>query len=567
MRNFTSQALAGMALVMGVLPVAATAGVPAKRAQSENLTPRYSAQTRVIPADPASETWKEIGEGILRDDVVTSYYIIDNEQFPVRLQESEQQPGRYRMVNAYHNFTVLHSLYPEGMVYPEDKEVTIVVDATDPDHVFMECGLIGTYIGGDAAVPQDGFLWSKAGDYMTENIGSLDYEDFLRVCGRLRNGAITFPVNGLLFQAYEGALDSEGNPKVGDDWVVVNNNGMFRLMLPGAPMVDMNIDLLGVTDDLQSVRYSFKLDKDIDHALATLILGNDVATAVEQIISGETDCVTITSDGVYEFPYDGDGLYTLVAVPYTADGTACYETTLSRTFDYDQSEWTKVGKATYTEGVLSANEMNDWGFIISSQTYDVQIEQNRQRPGLIRMVDPYGPGYAYATANNYDTSRKFYIEIDANDQQHVFLNETTDYIGLDLGYGPLAIWSKASRKLDESFDGMTIDEVIAEEEKTGEKVFGWVEDNTVRFPVNSLLLKFPFVRPDTWYWANRNGSFALRLPKDLLPNGVGETFVSDTNAPAEYYTLDGMKVDSSALTEGIYIVRKGSKAWKEVVRR
>ena len=40
----------------------------------------------------------------------------------------------------------------------------------------------------------------------------------------------------------------------------------------------------------------------------------------------------------------------------------------------------------------------------------------------------------------------------------------------------------------------------------------------------------------------------------------------DTNLPAEYFNLQGIRVDASSLVPGIYIVRQGSNVAKMLVR-
>jgi len=45
-----------------------------------------------------------------------------------------------------------------------------------------------------------------------------------------------------------------------------------------------------------------------------------------------------------------------------------------------------------------------------------------------------------------------------------------------------------------------------------------------------------------------------------------DTPVVDTDAAAEYYNLQGMRVDSAALAPGLYIVRQGGKTFKQIVR-
>ena len=47
--------------------------------------------------------------------------------------------------------------------------------------------------------------------------------------------------------------------------------------------------------------------------------------------------------------------------------------------------------------------------------------------------------------------------------------------------------------------------------------------------------------------------------------GIDE-IVTDAGEPAEYYSLSGLPVDASALTPGLYIVRRGNTVTKELVK-
>ncbi len=52
----------------------------------------------------------------------------------------------------------------------------------------------------------------------------------------------------------------------------------------------------------------------------------------------------------------------------------------------------------------------------------------------------------------------------------------------------------------------------------------------------------------------------------VLGNGSGVTITVDTDAPVEYFTLQGMRVDNATLQPGIYICRKGGKSYKVLVK-
>lgn len=88
-----------------------------------------------------SETWKPIGTGLIRDDVITSFYIQDSFwEFPAEIEESEQTPGRYRILNAYKNCPSVG-----GPEFPAVDNY-LVVDASDPVHVYIEPACVNYYI-------------------------------------------------------------------------------------------------------------------------------------------------------------------------------------------------------------------------------------------------------------------------------------------------------------------------------------------------------------------------------------------------------------------------------------
>lgn len=66
-----------------------------------------------------------------------------------------------------------------------------------------------------------------------------------------------------------------------------------------------------------------------------------------------------------------------------------------------------------------------------------------------------------------------------------------------------------------------------------------------------------------WLVFNRIGM----VNNTSVPTGIeGIATEADGNAPAEYYNMSGMRVNGDNLTPGIYIVRKGSKTTKILVR-
>ena len=57
----------------------------------------------------------------------------------------------------------------------------------------------------------------------------------------------------------------------------------------------------------------------------------------------------------------------------------------------------------------------------------------------------------------------------------------------------------------------------------------------------------------------------IQIPEQATQTGVSMTAV-DEDAPVEFYNLQGLKVNASALTPGIYISRQGASASKVLVK-
>lgn len=153
---------------------------------------------------------KIYGYAAYTEDLVTTFFAVPNLTFPTRLQERDDMPGYFRMVNTYGaNYPALE----EGQWDPEN-DYYIYIDATDPDKVYIpEACNTGMDVNYGFC-----YVWSMVGlgmkrerqDYIDGNYGT--YE----------NGVITFPKGALLF----------GMEKYNDlGFYDSNNNGAFRLVV------------------------------------------------------------------------------------------------------------------------------------------------------------------------------------------------------------------------------------------------------------------------------------------------------------------------------------------------
>ena len=545
-------------LAMGAsLAMTASAVTPAKAILNDANAYKAS---KVVKAADDTETWKNIGKGLFRENLVHVYWLFN--QYPeieVEIQESEQTPGRYRLVNPYAN-------YPDYIGSPgcTEGDSYIYINASDPKHVYIEMSPTG-YIVGDE---QELLIWSKADDYYNNLYGDWEEADKDGVCGQLRDGSIMFPHGGVLANLY--AMDS-GKPFDPSDYAEMWRPGddMFRVLLPGALNLDVFSTFVGYNKEANTVQYSISLGDDITSAKMALVEGQDAEQMVKDVIDGKIASTVITETKNYDLPFPGDGMYTIVVVPYVGEEVKEYKAfTSTREFAYDESEWRKTGQASYTEGILSSCELNSWGLNMAECTYAVEVEENVARPGYLRMVNAYNTtDYPESRGHSIDTSRNYYIYIDATDPDHVVLEQTpeSEGIGLNMGYGKIYFATRGQRYLDNP----DLANSLGYTTEMCKAIMGKFFNDEITFPKEALNVRMD-VAPMTWYYANEKGNFKLAFqPGQIIgeqSSGVENVNIDDVNAPVEYYRIDGTRVSASQLTPGIYVVRQGSKTSKQVIR-
>ena len=546
-------------LAMGAsLAMTASVVTPAKAVLNDANA--YKAAKVAKASTDDTDTWKNVGKGLFRENLMHVYYLYNEyPEVQVDIQESEQTPGRYRLVNPYAN-------YPNYIGSPgcTEGDSYIYINASDPQHVYIEMSPTG-YIAGE---DQELLIWSIADDYYNNLYGDWTQADKEGICGKLRDGSIMFPGGAVLTNLFDMTSGKPFSPEdYPDGWRPCN--AMFRVMLPGALNLDVFSTFVGYNKEANTVQYSISLGSDVTSAKMALVEGQDTEQMVKDIIDGKIASTVITETKNYDLPFPGDGMYTMVVVPYVGEDVKEYKAfTSTQEFAYDESEWRKTGQAQYTEGILSANELTSWGIVMAECTYAVDVEENVARPGYLRMVNAYNTNdYPESRGYSIDTSRNYYIYIDATDPDHVVLEQTpeSEGIGLNLGYGKIYFATRGQRYLDDP-DWATSLGLTPEQCKA---MMGKFMNDEITFPKDGLQLRMD-VAPKTWYYANEKGNFKLAFqPGQILgvqSTGVGSVNIDDVNAPVEYFRIDGTRVSASQLTPGIYVVRQGSMTSKQVIR-
>lgn len=152
----------------------------------------------------------------------------------------------------------------------------------------------------------------------------------------------------------------------------------------------------------------------------------------------------------------------------------------------DEIPWESLGMATYTDDCIAPL----FGQPVSSHPVEVLV--NKGKPGIFRLVDPYGPNFAlFPNAISHETGT--HIDIDATDPEGVWI-EGWQSTGLDVGYGVMSITSMAWYQTTK-----------AEAKDAG--LCGVLTDGVITFPANGLIVKMG----GKVNYANTNGEWKLDL--------------------------------------------------------
>lgn len=187
----------------------------------------YNAATFEFTLGPSE--WTSIGTGLYTDYIVSNNFTPDGVnpfdpiQYPVEVQENTNTPGVYRVVKPY--APEVYG-YGDGFGYDESQSYNIVINASDPDAVYIQTQPTGIDLGG-----QYGMLYMLSyGGMVLEN--GVDFETAKAnglINGTLKNGVISFGA-GELFYTTAADLSS---PQ-GSIYRANKDNAVSILTLPSA---------------------------------------------------------------------------------------------------------------------------------------------------------------------------------------------------------------------------------------------------------------------------------------------------------------------------------------------
>lgn len=173
--------------------------------------------TETYVTEPNPEVFKSIGKGLFTDGLVAPWFTAPEQTYEVEVEESVDNPGKYRLVNPY------GETYPYNEPGDWDAENTyyLTIDATNPEAVNILQADLGINWG-------YGWMWTmSAADYLIQTNQATE-EQLLAAgyYGKLVDGVITFNPGTILvvdddLKPYQGyiklVLPSAGSDEPSDE--------------------------------------------------------------------------------------------------------------------------------------------------------------------------------------------------------------------------------------------------------------------------------------------------------------------------------------------------------------
>ncbi|MDO4320859.1 MAG: hypothetical protein Q4C34_09835 [Bacteroidales bacterium] len=216
------------------------------------------------------------------------------------------------------------------------------------------------------------------------------------------------------------------------------------------------------------------------------------------------------------------------------------------------SQWQSIGTGNYTDDMMAS------AYGVPSQTWTVEVERNLIDPKLLRVVSPYAGWNITVDGVTRDENARSYMVIHTEHEPHVWFDDFDTGLRID------------GKKITMASDACYFTDKYGYEDTYYETpdIYGQLVDGVMTYAAEysgewpCLYLEIGDGDDISTIFGNKNGGFRLTLPDY---SGIGSVSADDTDAPVEFYTLQGVKV-SGEPAAGIYIRRQGTRVSKIMIR-
>ena len=243
-----------------------------------------------------------------------------------------------------------------------------------------------------------------------------------------------------------------------------------------------------------------------ENTFAVVVPADADPTAVaDAVAAGELEATPVET-GYYKVPIgDQTGKLQVVLVVVEKGVAKVVESVGFEYYGGGENPWNSLGIGLYTDDFV----VPSYTRAQQPYTYEVEIEENKETPGLYRILKAYQPvAEAFGVEGGEEN-----VEVNAVDPEGVYIDFQP--IGMDLGYGPQNIVTWGAYLM---LTGASFDEVKAD------GLFGTLKDGVITFPVldrtasdGSTIHYQGLLYEDTGYLAGTNGAIELVLPEAYTP--------------------------------------------------
>lgn len=345
--------------------------------------------------------------------------------------------------------------------------------------------------------------------------------------------------------------------------------GWESFYLDGFVRADYSISALtyaGIFTDAQQNVFAvgtLELAADANNVKAVVISADADADAVaDAIAAGELDATDVEAGNINVPIADGlTGKLQIVAVSLDADGAVA--STASAVFEYfggGANPWKSLGKGFLLDNFVVTEFGPDDYTPYDPQTYEVEILENSDEPGMYRIVNAFEGAAAYAGYSEYYTPTN--IEVNASDADAVYIDAQ------QIGLGSYAIATYGGYML-QRYDFETLKSYgYFGTLKSGVITFPSFElkdeDGNVRFTYQGL-----FLTADSKYYtgvdATADTQFTIVLPSaasSVKAKAIKRAKAANFASRLKGHLVKGQKVNSLQKTEKMKLLSKKVKKQK-----
>ena len=212
---------------------------------------------------------------------------------------------------------------------------------------------------------------------------------------------------------------------------------------------------------------------DVKKFLMTVVSADeDANAAVQGMLKGTLPCDTLTESGYYAYPIATSGNYMALAITFDAEDkpVEAHSTNFEFWVAGDSNPWESIGYAKYTDDLVLPLFGNP------AMSYYVEVLENKEQPGMFRLVDLYGPEHPLYPYSTYEES---YIEIDATDPDGVWF-EGIQSTGMDVSNNGLMSLMSMGWYQVQTTEGAT------KEDAKAAGLLGIYANGVITFPANGV---------------------------------------------------------------------------------